>query len=260
LRAIPGTAARRAPRASAARASAAGLAVLSLLVTVALSFAAPASAKQHCWKGVVDDWLDNARVDGVYDVSCYREAIKHLPTDVKYYSSAATDIARALQAVLLDRASTHAATTETQPAVPVGPATTRKNDGGGDGGTPATTPKPSGGGPKPTGGTKTTSSVPAGGAPRSGPKVTTPESPTATPRPKPATTPRPKPTTTPRPKPATTTQATTGPLVDAINGIGPKKADSFPLPLIILAAIAGLLVAAGAAGYVVRRRQSRGLT
>jgi hypothetical protein len=259
LGARSGRAARRAPRAPAARGGAAALAALALLAALgALLLASPAAAKQPCWKAVVDDWLDNARVDGIYDTSCYQEAIKHLPTDVKYYSSAATDITRALQAVLLARQGSKSTTThaQTRPA-PVLPATTGK--GGGDGGAPTTSPKPAGGPPK-GGGSKTTSSVPST---RPHP-ATTPAAPVAT-TPKPATTgaTTPEPATPKPAAPQTTTTAsrpTTGPLVDAINGIGPKKADSFPLPLIILAAIAGLLVAAGAAGFLVRRRQSRGLT
>ena len=97
------------------------------------------------------------------------------------------------------------------------------------------------------GGTETTSNVEA--PPRTVPKtVDPPAAPAATTIAAPAV---------PR---TTTSSATTGPLVDAINGIGPKKADSFPLPLIVLAAIALLLVAAGAAGFLVRRRQTRGLS
>jgi hypothetical protein len=42
-----------------------------------------------------------------------------------------------------------------------------------------------------------------------------------------------------------------------LNSIGPKNATSVPLPLIILAAIALLLLAAGAAGFVARRVQTR---
>jgi hypothetical protein len=43
----------------------------------------------------------------------------------------------------------------------------------------------------------------------------------------------------------------------AIDSLGPKNADSLPLPLIILASIALLLLAAGAAGFIARRVQAR---
>jgi hypothetical protein len=42
-----------------------------------------------------------------------------------------------------------------------------------------------------------------------------------------------------------------------LDSIGPKNATSVPLPLIILAAIALLLLAAGAAGFIARRIQTR---
>jgi hypothetical protein len=51
---------------------------------------------------VVNDWLDNGRVDGVYAIPCYTQAIQHLNayTDVRSYSSAADDIQRALLAAI----------------------------------------------------------------------------------------------------------------------------------------------------------------
>jgi hypothetical protein len=39
--------------------------------------------------------------------------------------------------------------------------------------------------------------------------------------------------------------------------IGPKNATSVPIPLIVLAAIAGLLLAAGSAGFIARRIRAR---
>ena len=45
----------------------------------------------------LEDWSDG-RIDGVYERSCYLEAIAILPDDVRAYTSAADDILRALQA------------------------------------------------------------------------------------------------------------------------------------------------------------------
>src|SRR5438067_7649743 len=59
----------------------------------------PASATRAappCWKTLLNDWYDG-RIDNVYPIPCYQDAIRHLPTDVKVYSSAAEDIQRALQ-------------------------------------------------------------------------------------------------------------------------------------------------------------------
>lgn len=60
-----------------------------------LATSGPALAAS-CGKQVVDDWYDNGRVDKIYPLSCYREAIRILPTDVLDYSNAKQEIGRAL--------------------------------------------------------------------------------------------------------------------------------------------------------------------
>ena len=67
--------------------------------------AAPAAtqrATSQCWRAVINDWLDNNRVDHAYPIACYTQAIQHLNAypDVQQYSSAADDIHRALLALL----------------------------------------------------------------------------------------------------------------------------------------------------------------
>jgi hypothetical protein len=58
----------------------------------------------------------------------------------------------------------------------------------------------------------------------------------------------------------TSTPAThKGPIQRAIDWIGPSNAESIPLPLLILAGIAFLLLAAAAASFVARRIQARRL-
>ena len=47
---------------------------------------------------MIDDWYDDGRVDGTYELHCYDDAIEILPRDVRDYSSAKEDIQRALQA------------------------------------------------------------------------------------------------------------------------------------------------------------------
>jgi hypothetical protein len=73
------------------------LAALALSLGLAVGVA-PASAKSKpaCWKTLINDWYDG-RIDGTYPIHCYREALKHLPTDVETYSSARDDIRQALQ-------------------------------------------------------------------------------------------------------------------------------------------------------------------
>ena len=46
---------------------------------------------------MIDDWYDDGRVDGTYELHCYDDAIEIL-RDVRDYSSAKEDIQRALQA------------------------------------------------------------------------------------------------------------------------------------------------------------------
>jgi hypothetical protein len=94
-----------------------------LLVCVSVCFAAlavsgTAGAAQSCGTRVLDDWRDG-RIDGTYSVRCYRQALAHLPEDVRVYSTAQADITRALQAQLGTAAAAPAA---------------HKSNGGGGGG------------------------------------------------------------------------------------------------------------------------------
>jgi hypothetical protein len=50
-----------------------------------------------------------------------------------------------------------------------------------------------------------------------------------------------------------------GPIGDVFNSTKPGSADSVPIPLIVLGAVALLLMAAGAAGFVARRMRTRKL-
>ena len=42
----------------------------------ALLLAGTAAAKEPCWQTLIDDWYDG-RIDNVYPVACYREALEH---------------------------------------------------------------------------------------------------------------------------------------------------------------------------------------
>jgi hypothetical protein len=75
------------------------LAALLVLSAVALSVARPAAAATPCWKALLNDWYDG-RIDHTYALHCYTDALKHLPPDVKQYSSAHDDIERALQSAI----------------------------------------------------------------------------------------------------------------------------------------------------------------
>ena len=95
--------ARRTWTRSALAALAVAVALLAAGVSnAAAAPAATATATGGCWLAVVNDWLDNNRVDHVYAVPCYTQAIQQLNKypDVQNYSSAADDIQRALLAAI----------------------------------------------------------------------------------------------------------------------------------------------------------------
>ena len=71
-------------------------AVLAAAALLAAAVHAPrASAATPCWKVLLTDWYDG-RIDNTYPIHCYTDALKHLPPDVRTYSSAHDDIERAL--------------------------------------------------------------------------------------------------------------------------------------------------------------------
>src|SRR5262245_9943459 len=81
-----------------------GQACRSMLFALAVSLTAlaltgTAGAAKSCGSRVLSDWSDG-RIDGTYPVACYRQALAHLPEDVRVYSTAQADITRALQARL----------------------------------------------------------------------------------------------------------------------------------------------------------------
>ena len=61
-----------------------------LLLTLGASLLAvstPADAKtKPCWKQVLDDWSQDARIDGTYPSRCIDEAIAKAPEDVRAYT------------------------------------------------------------------------------------------------------------------------------------------------------------------------------
>jgi len=70
--------------------------VAAALVTPAVCGSA-AAAGPDCGSRLIADWRDG-RMDRVYPVECYREALASLPEDLRIYSSAESDITRAMQA------------------------------------------------------------------------------------------------------------------------------------------------------------------
>jgi hypothetical protein len=96
---------------------------------------APAAAKATtpCWKALINDWYDG-RIDGVYPIHCYRDALKHLPADVDTYSSARDDIQQALQKRITESRTGNTSTTGTTTTTPGGGASSGGNGDGSGGG------------------------------------------------------------------------------------------------------------------------------
>jgi hypothetical protein len=67
-------------------------AALAALVSTSTTGAAP-----PCADAVLADWLDNSRIDRLYDLPCYEAAIDAIPTDLRDYTDAEEVIARAFQ-------------------------------------------------------------------------------------------------------------------------------------------------------------------
>ena len=74
--------------------------LLSLLAATiaALALSGTAAAATSCGNAVLADWFDNGRVDRLYDLHCYEDAIDAIPTDFRDYSNAEEVIARAFRA------------------------------------------------------------------------------------------------------------------------------------------------------------------
>jgi hypothetical protein len=69
---------------------------LMMLSAIVSNAATATNNAKSCAKQVVADWYDDGRVDKIYPLECYREAIKSLPPDVIDYSNAKEEIGRAL--------------------------------------------------------------------------------------------------------------------------------------------------------------------
>ena len=72
-----------------------------LIVIAALGFGlgapSPSSAAElPCSQRVLTDWSDNGRIDRVYALACYEDALAALPTDIRDYTNAHDVIDRAL--------------------------------------------------------------------------------------------------------------------------------------------------------------------
>ena len=80
-------------------------AMAAVAAMVGLACTATAGAASSCASRLITDWRADGRIDQTYPVTCYRKALANLPEDVRVYSSAQTDITRALQGRLSSAAA-----------------------------------------------------------------------------------------------------------------------------------------------------------
>lgn len=65
------------------------------VLLAALVLSGTGQAQASCFSAVLNDWRDG-RIDGTHSVACYQTALAQLPEDLRIYSSAESDIKRAL--------------------------------------------------------------------------------------------------------------------------------------------------------------------
>jgi hypothetical protein len=80
-------------------------ATLALIVLIAawLAFGTTAGVAADCRQQVIQDWSDNGRIDRVYPLRCYEEAMRTMPPEIRDYSDATEVIDRALTLAVRQR-------------------------------------------------------------------------------------------------------------------------------------------------------------
>ena len=76
---------------------------LILILTAAAAAAAfgvSTAQASACSSALIRDWYIDGRIDGTYEVHCYREALKDIPEDQLVYGTLRDDLNRALQLTL----------------------------------------------------------------------------------------------------------------------------------------------------------------
>lgn len=73
------------------------LAVLVVTACALAALALPSTAlASKCGDQVLQDWADNGRIDRVYALQCYQDALRSIPADIEDYTNAHEVISRAL--------------------------------------------------------------------------------------------------------------------------------------------------------------------
>ncbi len=73
--------------------------LLLLATLLAVVLPGPANAAgSPCRNKVVADWYRDGKIASTYPISCYRDALKHIPADADIYSSLREDVHAAMRA------------------------------------------------------------------------------------------------------------------------------------------------------------------
>jgi hypothetical protein len=74
---------------------------LVLVLAATAAFAPVAGAATPCRQQVYNDWEKDGKIASTYPLSCYRDALRHIPAGDSVYTSLEDDIRSALQAAVL---------------------------------------------------------------------------------------------------------------------------------------------------------------
>ena len=80
--------------------------VLLVLAAALAALSAPSTAAAKgtkCGNAIIADWFADGRIDKIYPLHCYEEAIDAVPPDIRDYADATDVIQRALQQAMLGR-------------------------------------------------------------------------------------------------------------------------------------------------------------
>jgi len=115
------------------RSAATTIALIGVLAGVAAALVAPstAGAATPCWKRVINQWLDNKPIATTYKPSCYRQALNHVPEDLRDYSDITDAISAALQASLRGDKSSGGGTGSGGSTAPSGSGSSNNSSSGG---------------------------------------------------------------------------------------------------------------------------------
>jgi hypothetical protein len=83
-----------------ARACAGFFVALAVVIAALASVGAATAGTASCEEKVLSDWSDNGRVDGIYPLHCYEDALVKMPTDLRDYTNASDAIDHALTRAL----------------------------------------------------------------------------------------------------------------------------------------------------------------